>query len=76
MHAALLLLLFIYWVFFVVVVVVVFSIIFTLFNFSRLLHLNFCLTSPSVSTCIYTVVLVALSITDAGNQGLPKCLKK
>ena len=34
------------------------------------MHLTLCLTSPPVCTCIYTVVLVPLSITDEGNQRL------
>ena len=31
----------------------------SLFNFSCLLHLTLCLTSPPVCTCIYTVGLAA-----------------
>ena len=57
-------------------VVVAFNLIFNLFNFSCLLHLTLCLTTPPLCTCIYTVVLVVLLITDEGNRRLPKRLEE
>ena len=57
-------------------VVAALNLILNLFTFSRLLHLTLCLASPPVCTCIYTVGLVVLSITDEDNGRLLKRLRR